>query len=223
MRWGAATTVPPKTAPMHWWPRQTPRIGISPARARMRPCDAPSSGRPGPGEMRRASGRCARIPVHVDGVVAEDDGRRPQLAQLLDQVVDERVVVVESRIRTGMVGWYRITGASAGNAPPGLTNLVHRGNQHQDRTGSAPTQGQVGRGPDHGEEARPSRPAAPPPEESGRYTRSDPQERPPEPPLVRRARPGPADRRRGSSIVLNYLAHIPGWGTVQPGASWPGW
>ncbi len=32
---------------------------------------------------------------HVDGVVAEDDRVGPQLAQLLDQVVDERVVVVE--------------------------------------------------------------------------------------------------------------------------------
>ena len=49
---------------MHWWPRQTPRSGISPASspmaARLTP---PSSGRPGPGEIRTASGRSARMPA----------------------------------------------------------------------------------------------------------------------------------------------------------------
>ena len=35
--------------------------------------------------------------LHVDGVVAEDEGIGPELAQLLDQVVDEGVVVVDDQ------------------------------------------------------------------------------------------------------------------------------
>ena len=30
----ARTIVPPKTCPIDWWPRQTPRIGIRPANLR---------------------------------------------------------------------------------------------------------------------------------------------------------------------------------------------
>ncbi len=56
----------------------------------------PSSGRPGPGEIKQGVRPLRPDPLDVDGVVAEDDGSRPELAQLLDQVVDERVVVVEN-------------------------------------------------------------------------------------------------------------------------------
>ena len=81
---------------MHWWPRQTPSSGISPASCRMASrLTPPSSGRPGPGEISTASGCSARMPRHVDGVVAEHDRLGPELAQLLDQVVDEGVVVVD--------------------------------------------------------------------------------------------------------------------------------
>ncbi len=49
---------------MHWWPRQTPSNGISPASSRIAAkLTPPSSGRPGPGEMSTASGRAARMPA----------------------------------------------------------------------------------------------------------------------------------------------------------------
>ena len=53
---------------------------------------------PGPSRSRRDQHRVGILgpdPGDVDGVVAEDDRRRAQLTQLLDEVVDERVVVVE--------------------------------------------------------------------------------------------------------------------------------
>jgi hypothetical protein len=36
-------------------------------------------------------------PRHVDGVIAEDDRHRSELAELLDQVVDEGVVVIDDQ------------------------------------------------------------------------------------------------------------------------------
>ena len=83
---------------MHWWPRQTPRIGTRPAKVSITSMLIPAdSGRPGPGEMTMASGRSAAMPGHVDGVVAVDDRLGAELAQLLDEVVDEGVVVVDEQ------------------------------------------------------------------------------------------------------------------------------
>ena len=56
-----------------------------------------SSGRPGPGEMTMRSGRMARDLVERDLVVALDDRRRAQLAEVLGQVQGERIVVVDEQ------------------------------------------------------------------------------------------------------------------------------
>ncbi len=63
MRVGATTIRPPYTSPMAWWPRHTPRMGISPASSLITVMLTPAlSGRPGPGEMRMASGAADRMP-----------------------------------------------------------------------------------------------------------------------------------------------------------------
>ena len=81
---------------MHWCPRQTPSRGISPARLRMASrLTPPSSGRPGPGRDQHGGGAFGPDAGHVDGVVAEHHGLGAELAELLDQVVDEGVVVVD--------------------------------------------------------------------------------------------------------------------------------
>ncbi len=54
-----------------------------------------SSGRPGPGEITIPAGRSASHIGQAQVVVAADDGLRAELAQVLDEVVDERVVVVD--------------------------------------------------------------------------------------------------------------------------------
>ena len=78
-----------------------------------------SSGRPGPGEIRTASGACGPDPGDVDGVVAVDHRVGPELAQLLDEVVDERVVVVDDQ-HAGRHGGPIVPGAGAPAAgPPG--------------------------------------------------------------------------------------------------------
>ena len=66
---GARITLPPQAAPMHWWPRQTPRTGMRPAAQRMIEVDMPaSSGRPGPGLMRTASGARAAMTAPLAAV-----------------------------------------------------------------------------------------------------------------------------------------------------------
>ena len=48
----AFTTLPPNAWPIAWWPRQTPRIGISPAKRRIAASEIPASfGVQGPGEI----------------------------------------------------------------------------------------------------------------------------------------------------------------------------
>ncbi|SVC36747.1 uncharacterized protein METZ01_LOCUS289601, partial [marine metagenome] len=48
----AAPTVPPYVWPMHWCPRQTPRVGISEPNVAIMSFDIPAlSGVRGPGEM----------------------------------------------------------------------------------------------------------------------------------------------------------------------------
>ena len=50
----ARTIVPPKTCPIDWCPRQTPRIGIRPANRLTTSQEMPaSSGVQGPGEITR--------------------------------------------------------------------------------------------------------------------------------------------------------------------------
>ena len=74
--------------------------------------------------MSTASGRSARMPADVDGVVAVHHRLGPQLAQLLDQVVDEGVVVVDDQ-HPGAHG--RPIVPNAGRRPepvPPLANLV---------------------------------------------------------------------------------------------------
>ena len=125
---------------MHWCPRHTPRIGISPASC-VDHCkaDPDSSGRPGPGDMTIASGRSDADALHVDCVVAVDDRLGAELAQLLDEVVDERVVVVDEQHsgphRSPMLrpGYLR--------ASPGLSILVGHGER------KAGTRRSVAKGP----------------------------------------------------------------------------
>ena len=58
----AGTTLPPNTSPMHWCPRQTPRIGIFPEQRFTTSLLIPAAaGRPGPGEITIALGGEARI------------------------------------------------------------------------------------------------------------------------------------------------------------------
>ena len=60
----ARITLPPKTWPIAWWPRHTPKIGISPASSRSTSSDTPaSSGVPGPGEIMMCDGFSARMPA----------------------------------------------------------------------------------------------------------------------------------------------------------------
>ena len=58
----ARTTAPPKTSPMHWWPRQTPSIGVFGPNVRITSLEMPASrGVHGPGEMQIRSGFSAAI------------------------------------------------------------------------------------------------------------------------------------------------------------------
>ncbi len=60
----APTMFAPNAYPMAWWPRHTPRIGTSPANARITSIMHPaSSGRPGPGDKMMALGASARMPA----------------------------------------------------------------------------------------------------------------------------------------------------------------
>src|SRR2546422_1044804 len=63
---------------MHWWPRQTPRIGVVAAKRRTTSVEMPAL-------LRRG------------GVVAAYDGLFPQLAHVAGEVVNEGVVVVDEQ------------------------------------------------------------------------------------------------------------------------------
>ena len=66
--------------------------------ARIASFERPASpGRPGPGEMRTASGSSARELVQGQRVVAVHDRLRAELTQVLHEVVDEAVVVVDDQ------------------------------------------------------------------------------------------------------------------------------
>ena len=89
--------MPPKASTIAWWPRQTPSTGVpASAKARIASPEIPASaGVQGPGETTsRSAPRSSSSPT-VGLVVADDLDLRPQLAQVLDQVVGEGVVVVD--------------------------------------------------------------------------------------------------------------------------------
>ena len=102
---------------MHWCPRQTPSSGISPAsvpdglEAHPAVLGAARAGRDehGVGPLGPDAG-------DVDGVVAEHHRLGAELAQLLDQVVDEGVVVVEDE-HPGSHGATDRTGTGPGARP----------------------------------------------------------------------------------------------------------
>ena len=92
------TTLPPKAWPMVWWPRQTPRMGSSPASAATAARDTPaSSGVQGPGESTSASGLRRRMPSTSIWSFRNTSTSRVQLAQELHQVEGEGVVVVDEQ------------------------------------------------------------------------------------------------------------------------------
>jgi len=62
----ARITLPPKAAPIAWWPRHTPRIGSLPVKASMAPTQMPASaGEHGPGDSTSWSGFKAWMPSSV--------------------------------------------------------------------------------------------------------------------------------------------------------------
>ena len=83
---------------MPWCPRHTPSTGTLTPNRRITSTEMPaSSGRPGPGEITMRSGRMLGDLVGRHLVVAPDDRRRAQLAEVLGQVEGERIVVVDQQ------------------------------------------------------------------------------------------------------------------------------
>src|ERR1019366_8040383 len=80
----ARTTFPPNASPMHCRPRHTPRIGTSPAISRSSFSEITAWG-----GMKRANAG------DVDDVVALDRDVGAKFAEVLHEVVGERVVVVD--------------------------------------------------------------------------------------------------------------------------------
>ena len=95
----ARTTLPPKAWPIAWWPRQTPSSGVRvSAAAAISARQMPASfGVQGPGESRIAEGLQRHRRLDVDLVVAADDGLGAELAQIVEEVVGEAVVVVDQQ------------------------------------------------------------------------------------------------------------------------------
>ena len=81
---------------MHWWPRQTPEQRDLPAQLRDGlKADPAVLGASRSRRNEHGVGPRGPDAGHVDGVVAVHHRVGPELAQLLDQVVDEGVVVVD--------------------------------------------------------------------------------------------------------------------------------
>ena len=91
------TTVPPKACASAWWPRHTPSVGTpaSGKRAHASSEMPASSGVHGPGRDDDAVGPRSSSSSTVGAVVAHDLELGAQLAQVLDEVVGEGVVVVD--------------------------------------------------------------------------------------------------------------------------------
>ncbi len=82
---------------MHWWPRQTPSSGIRGPNRSTTSLEIPASrGVHGPGEMISRLGRGRLDLVERDLIVADHPQLEPgvDLAETLDQVIGERVVVI---------------------------------------------------------------------------------------------------------------------------------
>ena len=93
---GARMTSPPNASPIAWWPRQTPSTGMRGPNSRITSSETPAcSGRPGPGEMTTREWPSARSASSDASSLRRTTMLRAQLAQVLDQVVGERIVVVD--------------------------------------------------------------------------------------------------------------------------------
>ena len=91
----ACTTFPPYACPIAWWPRHTPRIGSSPPKRSMTARYASLARRAGAGgDDDPVRSQLAR-PRRCHFVVSNDLHLRPELAEVLDEVVGELVVVVD--------------------------------------------------------------------------------------------------------------------------------
>ena len=89
--------MPPNACASDWWPRQTPSVGTpASGKRRIASTEMPASlGVHGPGETTTRSHVRAEQVVDGGDVVAHGLDLRPQLPQVLDEVVGEGVVVVD--------------------------------------------------------------------------------------------------------------------------------
>ena len=119
----ARTILAPKVWPMHWWPRQTPSSGIRGANRSITAFEIPaSSGVHGPGEMIRWVGCFASISSRLIWSFRDHEQVEAgvDLAEALDQVVGERVVVVDQDDHAGSTARGR---RGAGDGRPGVAAL----------------------------------------------------------------------------------------------------
>ena len=105
---------PPNAWPIAWWPRQTPRIGIRPAKRSITGTEMPASrGVQGPGEIDDPL-RLPRLDLlQRDRVVAVDVDVGAQLAEVLDEVPGEAVVVVDHQQHVAPRQCVRLANGSA--------------------------------------------------------------------------------------------------------------
>ena len=125
----ARTIAAPYAAPMHWWPRHTPKIGIVGAQpAHHVGRDPRFGGRARPGRDHDVRRRERRDSFHRNRVMPHDVRLEPQLARVARQVVDEGVVVVDEQdhgTRAAMrppalssVSRYSCSGSESATIPP---------------------------------------------------------------------------------------------------------
>ena len=94
----ARPTRAPKAAPIHWWPRQIPRIGTRPDRLCTRAVEIPASaGVQGPGEITMASGASAAASSSRQPVVADDERLGIEFGEIARDVEDEGIVIVDDQ------------------------------------------------------------------------------------------------------------------------------
>ena len=74
----ARTISAPYAAPMHWWPRQTPRMGVEAPIRRIVSVETPASvGEQGPGEMMTCEGPSAATSSGVTASLRRTTGSSP--------------------------------------------------------------------------------------------------------------------------------------------------
>ncbi len=90
-------TLPPNACASDWWPRQTPSVGTpASGKRRMTSTEMPaSSGVHGPGETTTRSEPPASSSSTAAASLRTVSSSHAELAQVLDEVVGERVVVVD--------------------------------------------------------------------------------------------------------------------------------